>query len=745
MVGMCISGVCDVPNICNENGVQDGAETDVDCGGGVCPFCDLGARCLADRDCMSGACDGQGFCATMGCAAGQIFPIGTPNNYPFTDPVEAEVYKGNVYVSARWGAQVVKIRPDGTILDQLLPPGGFAACPQCTQLSHDISFDPDTGRIYIVDNGPDNVVVLNADKSFASRLGSSSGETYGGYFAAGSYYLVGHVADEINVYDTFGMLQGKIADVTKPTDVIVDQNLRIVVVDRNNDRLRVYDSGRNFLFNIGSAGTGDGQFTFPVGVAEDSSGNYFVSDMQANRVTEFTAAGAFVASFGSTGSGDGSLSRVRGIAIGDDDSIYTTEARTSEGGNARVQKFSSAFAHLATWAPRNSNEFNAPGAAILHSSGQYLVPDSTGGHIAMYDCNGVFVGTIGSLGSGAGNLNWPRDIEEAPNGHIYVTDLNNDRIAVFDAAGDFVKNIGSSGSGDGQFMQPFGIAVDSQGNFFVSDSQADRVSKFDSDGNFVLTFGQSGSGPTDLDLPRGIAVDASGNVYVADLFNHRVQKYDNEGVHLLTIGSAGFGDGKLSRPSSVAVGPGGDIYVGDTTSQIHRFDAQGNFKSRFGKVGMGYLTRGELGTAAGLSFDTAGDMLVADSQGNRVLRFARDGSPRPGAQIIDHAPVLKSVVGGSYAAGILFRVDVDNENDDDVDEDQDPIDYSCRYDTTVDGSVAVGANDCTSIANAEFFSGTGIIKWTPMAAQAGDYEMLVTGSDAGGNSDDTFFVITITP
>lgn len=42
--------------LCTENGVVDGQETDVDCGGSDCPDCALGDSCLLNGDCQSGAC-----------------------------------------------------------------------------------------------------------------------------------------------------------------------------------------------------------------------------------------------------------------------------------------------------------------------------------------------------------------------------------------------------------------------------------------------------------------------------------------------------------------------------------------------------------------------------------------------------------------------------------------------------------------------------------------------------------------
>lgn len=52
---LCFSSDCD-------DGFQDGSETDVDCGGGECPRCDIGDGCVQNSDCMSNACDIDGTC-----------------------------------------------------------------------------------------------------------------------------------------------------------------------------------------------------------------------------------------------------------------------------------------------------------------------------------------------------------------------------------------------------------------------------------------------------------------------------------------------------------------------------------------------------------------------------------------------------------------------------------------------------------------------------------------------------------
>jgi hypothetical protein len=60
--GDCATMACDAAMlVCDANqcmdGLQDGAETDVDCGGGACPACALGKKCLVDADCISMGCD----------------------------------------------------------------------------------------------------------------------------------------------------------------------------------------------------------------------------------------------------------------------------------------------------------------------------------------------------------------------------------------------------------------------------------------------------------------------------------------------------------------------------------------------------------------------------------------------------------------------------------------------------------------------------------------------------------------
>ena len=77
----CVDGVCEAGGDACANGVQDGGETDVDCGGPDCPPCADGKRCFVNGDCQSNGCDRrldpdrEGVCRVVqgACGEGQQF------------------------------------------------------------------------------------------------------------------------------------------------------------------------------------------------------------------------------------------------------------------------------------------------------------------------------------------------------------------------------------------------------------------------------------------------------------------------------------------------------------------------------------------------------------------------------------------------------------------------------------------------------------------------------------------------
>jgi len=120
-----------------------------------------------------------------------------------------------------------------------------------------------------------------------------------------------------------------------PADIAIDSQNIVYVADSGNNRVQKFDSSGNFLGMWGTAGSGDGQFNSPVGIAIDpSSGNVFVVDRANDRIQVFDSNGNFITKFGSSGSGDGQLENPLGVTVSTDGRVYVTDE-----GNARVVVF----------------------------------------------------------------------------------------------------------------------------------------------------------------------------------------------------------------------------------------------------------------------------------------------------------------------------------------------------------------------------------------------------------------------
>jgi hypothetical protein len=64
--GMCSANVCQSPSTCSDN-LENGSESDVDCGGGCPKKCADGKQCVTASDCESGVCMDAKVCAAPSC------------------------------------------------------------------------------------------------------------------------------------------------------------------------------------------------------------------------------------------------------------------------------------------------------------------------------------------------------------------------------------------------------------------------------------------------------------------------------------------------------------------------------------------------------------------------------------------------------------------------------------------------------------------------------------------------------
>jgi peptidylamidoglycolate lyase len=122
-----------------------------------------------------------------------------------------------------------------------------------------------------------------------------------------------------------------------PHGIAVDSHGRVIVCDRTNSRLQVFDARGKFLTQWKGAHIGR-----PYGVAVGTDDHVFSVDggdptaepAERGKVVELDAEGRVLDTFGSPGKGPGQFQLGHDIAVGPDGAVYV-----AEGSGKRVQKF----------------------------------------------------------------------------------------------------------------------------------------------------------------------------------------------------------------------------------------------------------------------------------------------------------------------------------------------------------------------------------------------------------------------
>jgi tripartite motif-containing protein 71 len=263
---------------------------------------------------------------------------------------------------------------------------------------------------------------------------------------------------------------------------------KLYAVDRDNNRVQVFDKNGTYLYEWGSEGEGEGEFLVPYGLDVDSDGNVWIADRGNHRIQKFDSEGIFQMKVGQT---------------------------DEEGPDSELGKFDN---------PRH--------VAVDDELKYFYVADSKNNRIQKFDINGTLVKSFGSLGNGSGQFNLPTTVVIDSNGDLYVNERGNERIQKLDPEGNPILVFGSRGSGSNQFCHIEHLGIDEFDNIYVTDPQSEddcslepKVKKFDSEGNFITEWGSFGEGDGQFGDPEHLTIDSQGHVYVSDRSNNNIQVF----------------------------------------------------------------------------------------------------------------------------------------------------------------------------------------------------------------------------
>lgn len=405
-----------------------------------------------------------------------------------------------------------------------------------------------------------------------------------------------------------------------PTSVTIDrQTGDIYVADTGANRVvrfrNPFDQGAssdaNAVFgqpNFTSTGVNTGGITAssmraPRAVAMDNSGNLWVADTENNRVLRYPAS-ALAA---------GVRTPAADLVLGQPDFSTATPNRGGISATA----------------------LRAPSCLAFDKQDRLLVCDTSNARVLIYSPpfsnNQAASGVMGQANYTTGTvppnptatmLRQPTGIAIGPE-LTYISSAADQRILVYPATGtgvapsavigqpDMTSIQGNNGTapraGSGTLLEPYGVAVDAAtGKLFVADTSNNRVLAFDRGSKTAnAVWGQvdftlnspNRIKPESIAAPAGIVIDYSQEpypLYVADFQNNRVLGWRD---------SIRFRDGQAA-----------DIVIGqpDFDTALPNADTPNQAP-----------TATSLNGPQGVAVDSAGNLFVADTGNNRVLRFPR--------------------------------------------------------------------------------------------------------------------------
>jgi trimeric autotransporter adhesin len=489
-------------------------------------------------------------------------------------------------------------------------------------------------------DGAGNLVIADFGNDRVRVVAAATGRFYGKAMTAGDIYTVAG--------DGTGGFSGDSgpatsAELDSPDGVAVDGAGNLVITDSGSHRVRVVAAATGAFYGkamtVGDIYTvaGNGQVSFsgdgsaatsaelsaPQGVAVDRAGNLLIADTRNFRVRVVAAA---------TGTFYG-----KAMTAGD---IYTVAGNGTGG-------------YSGDGGPATSAELGAPEGVAVDRAGNLLIADAGDQRVRVVAAaTGRFYGqamTAGDIYTVAGNgtggysgdggpatsaeLQAPAAVAVDRAGNLVIADFGNQRVRVVaKATGRFygramtagdIYTVAGNGTfgffGDGlpaiiaELAFPSGVAVDSAGNLVIADQDNSRVRVVAAaTGRFygqamtagdIYTvagdgaYGFSGDGgpatSAELNFPSDVAVDSAGNLLIADAVNQRVR---------VVAAATGRFYGKAMTA--------GDIYT-----------VAGNGTLGF-SGDRGPATSAELDFPQGVAVDSAGNLLIADTENNRVREVA---------------------------------------------------------------------------------------------------------------------------
>ena len=438
------------------------------------------------------------------------------------------------------------------------------------------------------------------------------------------------------------------ASVAAPTGVALDSKGNLYIADRNNNRVRVVDRTGMIRTVVGTGQqdyNGDSEVAretnlyLPFGLTVDSNDNLLVIDRSHYRIRRIDPKSGQVETVAGNGvklfAGDGgpatgaTLSFPHGMSVDKKDNLIF-----SDKGHFRIRKITP--------------------DGIINTIGGNGLRGNVGDNIPALEANFYNVTTIVQnpkgemfMASPSGFVSLIRRFDSKGIIHDFIdTATPKYREAISNSKYKGLVQKGAVAT----ITQFSDIVFDPNGNLFTSDRLNHQIRKIDIEGNVSTIAGTGDSdhygdnGPA-LEAafrdPNALASDSEGNIYIADTANNLIRKIDTNGIVTTFAGNgehSDSGDGGPALKASIRsmddieFNPAGELHIlGTNTHKVRKITKDGKIMTVAGKGYAGFFGDGGLATKAmlqnpaAISFDSKGNMYIADMGNNRIRKVDDQG------------------------------------------------------------------------------------------------------------------------
>jgi len=151
--------------------------------------------------------------------------------------------------------------------------------------------------------------------------------------SAGIVFVTDDLTNEVYQLDTLGNLIESIGGYgwdesafDDPVDVFADP-LKVLVADKNNNRIQRFDKNLNFIFQIYTRDSDNEaeRFGYPVSAVTSNLGDVFILDSENKRILKFDPFGKFIQTIGGYDYGKYTLNDPKKLAISMENNIYVID------------------------------------------------------------------------------------------------------------------------------------------------------------------------------------------------------------------------------------------------------------------------------------------------------------------------------------------------------------------------------------------------------------------------------------